>query len=351
MKKTTLLLASCLLGIAALKAQVTLNSTDFPAVGYKFVVVNDSNTTYKQGAAGISVNWDFSYLADTISTVDTIKCVSPSATGYAALYPGANVALEYSIGNLEDAFLDNASGSMMLYGVVENINAHPVPLVYRPNAQELYSFPTNYTSTWGTNFGYRLQIPFHDSVFDSIRVMSFVRDTNYIDAYGNCTTPFGTYGTLRRWEVQLTLDSTFLYDTVSSKWVYLRRSLAADTSYAWIANGLGYPLLSMQIKGGHAKVASWLKKTSTTGIEEITDNAGSLVYPNPANNVLNIKLASCQNGSVIIMDMTGRQILTTEFSNKLANINTSVLPAGMYFYRVADKTGNFIDAGKFTVVR
>ena len=351
MKKTTLVIAACLMGIAALKAQITLNTADFPAVGDKFVVVNDSNTTYKQGAAGISVTWNFSYLADTITSIDTIKCVTPSSTLYSAFFPGSNVALEYSTGNLDDAFINNTSSSMLLDGVVENINSHPVPLVYRPNAQELYTFPGNYTSPWGSMFGYRLQVPIRDSVFDSVRVLSFVRDTNYIDAFGNCKTPLGTYNTLRRWEVQQTLDSTFLYDTATSKWVYLRRSITSDTSYQWAANGLGFPLLSMQIKNGHAKVASWLKKTSVTGIDEITGKAGSQVYPNPANTVLNIKLVSCQSGIVYVVDMAGRQISTTAFSNQLATLNTSALTGGMYFYRVSDKNGNMIDAGKFMVVK
>ncbi len=114
--------------------------------------------------------------------------------------------------------------------------------------------------------------------------------------------------------------------------------------------GSAIPFLPYTCKNGSVHYASWLKSVNA-GIDEITDKAGSLVYPNPANTVLNIKLVSCQNGTVSVMDMTGRQISTTAFSNQLANINTSALTNGMYFYRIADKTGNFIDAGKFTVVK
>jgi hypothetical protein len=108
----------------------------------------------------------------------------------------------------------------------------------------------------------------------------------------------------------------------------------------------------MKISKGKVMVASWLDSTNVdAGIAQITDKAGSLVYPNPANNILNIKLASCQTGSVAIMEVTGREISTSEFTNQLATINTSALSAGIYFYRITDRTGNYIDAGKFTVVR
>ncbi len=351
MKKTTLLLASCLMGVAALNAQITASTSDFPAVGDKFVVVNDSNAAVVPTPSGPGVTWNYSSL--TSSTIDTIKCVSPSSTTFAGFYPAANVALEYSIGNLLDAYVNNASSELQLYGEVENINAHPYPVVYRPSSQELYKFTLTYLEGWSGNYAYRIQIPVNDSIFDSLRIQSLVGYNDTVDSYGVCTTPYGTKNVLRHRNITHTLDSTFVRDTVTGKWVYVphSRTLNGDTTYSWIADSLGYPMLTMNMKNGAVKVASWLKNTSVTGIEQITYNAGSLVYPNPANTVLNIKLASAENGSVVIMDITGRQISTTDFSNKLANINTSALANGLYFYRISDKTGNFIDAGKFTVVK
>jgi len=350
MKKYTLIIALCLVGIGAIKAQIIVSSTDFPVVGDKFVVFNDSNTTYTEGASGINVTWNYSFLADTVSTVDTITCVTPASTSYSLFFTGATLALKYSLGNLEYAFTSLNSNSMQLYGIVDNINSHPVPVVYRPGSQELYGFPMNYNSGWGTPFFYRVQLPFRDSIFDSIRVETFVHDTAYVDAWGNCTTPFGTFGTLRRRDIQLSIDSTFFKDTVSQSWKFIRKNQTIDTAYDWIAKGLDYPLLSMQIRKGHATVASWLK-TLNAGISEISDKAGSLVYPNPASTELNIKLASTENGFVKVLDMTGREVSTTPFSNRLANINTAQLANGIYIYQVFDRTNSLVDVGKFSVAK
>lgn len=349
MKKTTLFFAACLMGISALKSQIVVTQADFPATGNVFAEANDSTiNTYTPGASGASVTWNYSTLKDT--AIDTIKCIAKTGI-FAVLFPAATSEITYSMGNLLEAFINNGVAALNVYGGVELYNAHPLPIVYRPGVDSLYLSPTNYLSKWQSRYAYRLQIPFADSVYDSLRIQNFIIDSDYVDGFGTCITPYGTKSVLRRQQREFTLDSTYKRDTVTSTWNFIRSSRALDTSYDWVAKGLGYPMLSMKIKNGRSTVASWLKNTNATGIDEITDKSSSLVYPNPANTVLNIRLASCPNGIITVIDMTGREISITAFSNQLANINTSALPGGMYFYRITDKTGNFIDAGKFTVIK
>ncbi len=288
----------------------------------------------------------------TASTIDTIKCTTKTGI-YAGLFPAATSEITYSIGGLKDAYINNASNELQVYGAVEMFNLFPVPVVFRPLAEELYKYTMTYELSWSGGYTYRVQIPDTTTGYDSLRVQSFVFYHDTVDSYGMCTTPYGTRSVLRIQIIQRSIDSVYRQsDTLPRPWRYIGRQQSADTSYNWISDSLGYPMLSMQVKKGKVTVASWLKKTNTgVGIDEITDKAGSLVYPNPASTELNIKLASCENGYVQVMDMTGRIVSTTQFSNKLANVSTSGFANGIYLYQVFDKTSNLVDRGKFSIAK
>jgi hypothetical protein len=355
MKKSTFIVALSLVGLAAiqtngLKAQIALSMADMPANGDKFVVINDSNdNTLSPSPMGASVTWNYSAIKTT--TVDTLNCVLPGSTPYAGFFPASNIAIKYSLpGGPQYAYVNSAAGALNLWGIEEPILLTHVSIQFKPQPQKLYSFPENFNSAWNGMYTYRFQIHDTSSTYDSIRQLSFVQYHDTIDSWGNCTTPFGTYGVLRDQTIQRTLDSTFGQLRSDSSWHFLFRGFSGDTSYSWTANGLGFTLLSMHMKNGKVHYASWLKGNGT-GINEVTDNAGSLVYPNPAQIVLNIKLATCQTGFVKIMDVTGREVSTSQFTDKMASINTSRFANGIYFYQVFDKSSNLIDRGKFSVAK
>lgn len=74
--------------------------------------------------------------------------------------------------------------------------------------------------------------------------------------------------------------------------------------------------------------------TNTTGIQEYNKNAFESVYPNPARDVLNIKLQS--EAAIEIYSVTGQLLIKSEAS-KIHRVNVSALPSGIYFIR--DKNG------------
>ncbi|PYE81698.1 putative secreted protein (Por secretion system target) [Winogradskyella epiphytica] len=68
------------------------------------------------------------------------------------------------------------------------------------------------------------------------------------------------------------------------------------------------------------------------------------IYPNPASNIVNIKLSGTQNESqVLIYDVTGKLIIENRISNESLNISTttqmdiSSLQAGVYFVKIIDQ--------------
>lgn len=71
-----------------------------------------------------------------------------------------------------------------------------------------------------------------------------------------------------------------------------------------------------------------------TGIENLSDEKAISVYPNPANGVLNIEIATGKNYSVKLMDELGR-VLLSEDNTKA--IDTGKLTNGIYYLNVTSE--------------
>lgn len=64
------------------------------------------------------------------------------------------------------------------------------------------------------------------------------------------------------------------------------------------------------------------------------------IYPNPANNTLNIKMESNNSFSVKMIDMLGRIVMTQSAVNGELSINTASVPSGLYIVNINDTNGN-----------
>lgn len=67
----------------------------------------------------------------------------------------------------------------------------------------------------------------------------------------------------------------------------------------------------------------------TIGIDETTDNIIK-VYPNPANDVINIEKDNSDFVTIRLFDMTGRAVLETSGSGTTIQLSTTSLPTGIY---------------------
>ena len=77
----------------------------------------------------------------------------------------------------------------------------------------------------------------------------------------------------------------------------------------------------------------------------------SKIYPNPANNIINIEVNNLNNKQLRceIFNLQGKllNIFDNINSNKF-EINTSNYPKGNYIYRISDKT-SIVKIGKFII--
>lgn len=111
----------------------------------------------------------------------------------------------------------------------------------------------------------------------------------------------------------------------------------------YVVNSFGVVYDSVDVKfnvGG-------LDCTGTASVEENVATEIS-VYPNPVANVLNVSLENASNGTIVIFDALGKEVLRETVANK-TQINVSDLRNGVYFYNFLDSKGVSTEAKRLIV--
>ena len=83
-----------------------------------------------------------------------------------------------------------------------------------------------------------------------------------------------------------------------------------------------------------------------TGIDEQTEATKWEVYPNPVNEILNIRNTSGKAGTLEMIDATGRIVLRESIAQMQTQLNVNHLPTGLYIYQLQDMRGEVITSGK-----
>ena len=129
-------------------------------------------------------------------------------------------------------------------------------------------------------------------------------------------------------------DTIALVSNTSGDWA----NAATHTFEIWSDNSLNDFATAWQ---GNVNVAMAIFPVVNfvLGVEENAITAS--VYPNPANDVLNINL-SANATSVSIIGMDGKVISTEAINANTAAVNVSNLVAGVYFYEIVAENGTVV---------
>jgi hypothetical protein len=93
---------------------------------------------------------------------------------------------------------------------------------------------------------------------------------------------------------------------------------------------------------------TWYYTTSTpmvrmnfdpsVGVNEVENNLGLRVFPNPANEVINISLNKEVLATLTLLDISGKVVRTQTLNGISTSINTASLNSGVYFVTINDGT-------------
>lgn len=89
----------------------------------------------------------------------------------------------------------------------------------------------------------------------------------------------------------------------------------------------------------------WGEEQTIVGLNELNNENEIQIFPNPASDYINIQ--SQENAVIQIYNSTGQIILTQKTNSSNAQIDVSVLPAGVYFVNLMDEEGLIVGKSKF----
>lgn len=75
-----------------------------------------------------------------------------------------------------------------------------------------------------------------------------------------------------------------------------------------------------------------------SSVSHISENS-SVVYPNPAQNALNIQLSENSNYALEVTDLNGKRIYSSNLSGQNFDLNTAEWAQGLYLLRLIDEHG------------
>lgn len=131
-------------------------------------------------------------------------------------------------------------------------------------------------------------------------------------------------------------------------------SLLVTFTQAWTpTSGGNFTICAFTLLNGDAVSAndtSCVAVSSTVSVEDLA-RISSRLYPNPANDVLNIEFGEAVSGSLSIHDALGKVVKTIQLEQgtQSMDIDISALSAGMYSYKL--QTQGKLAQGKFVVSR
>jgi len=332
-----LLLLAGLLSAGMAQAQITITQSDFVVAGDIIYQASDTNCTTPPGPAGASQTWNLSTIQN--HQVDTSWFLNPAGQPGAALFPAATIVQKMGdgTGSYFYAFYQMTSTYVDLLG----ISSGAFNLVYDvPYRQAVFpsTYNTAFTGTAKFHFGYAYPVP----PYDSGKSVTTIDYEIKMDAWGDVTTPTGTYASLRQRVATNQKDSTFLRNATTNQWVWdgSAPTVTIDTGHTWVSQNKKFNVASVDLNAPGSTPAgscSYLLSV-VAGVNETQAAYGLKVYPNPFSTDAMLECKQALNqGSLSILNAVGQEVkhLDQLKGNRIA-LHRDNLPAGVYFLRLSE---------------
>jgi hypothetical protein len=363
--KTKITLAIALIGFVCTRstAQISVTNADVAPFGDIAIIAHDTipAPSILAGPAGASQTWNFSALKNIFH--DSLAFETPASTHSGSRFPLANACVITN--KKQNAYLINNTSSLSVLGAAAAISIVPgitdtIIETFAPSSK-IMQWPSTMGTTYTDNYMVTAKAKLSLSAFgyDSIRIKNITTSNTLVDAWGNVTTPLGTFATIRQMRVSINIDTTWIHRLAPPSWLVQTHVYDTITHYAWWTSDptVGFPLCEMdnQKRPGMADTATnitWMQvKPSPQSVIELSDLNTLSVFPNPANNFITVRMKTGDVYTISVMDMTGRIVSAPQvLLNETTSVSTASLNNGMYFLIVMNKDGNR-GVKRFSVVR
>ncbi|MFT6801712.1 MAG: hypothetical protein ACJA2N_000892 [Salibacteraceae bacterium] len=320
-------------------SQITIDMDDLPQPGQSYYRSTGTSNSLDPGQTGANYTWDYTdlqrsnrdtLLYDAISQTPIFyqfQFNSPLSPNYKATE--ARYTEDIDLGGFIQMtnnylFSKTDPNSWTEVGIGTTITGLPLPTKYSDIKTKL-DLPIQFGDANSDTYSYLISVP----AFGTIGQEGTLNYT--VDGWGSLTTPGGTFNTLR---VKTT--------TVKSDTIYINllsfglRIPSTEVVYEWYASNEGSPVLTVTEQLGTVTSIIYLDDP-TSSVPNIRNDNLSRVYPNPAENLINLTYTASYN-LVSIWNITGNRVINIDGFNPSA-IDISNLVPGIYFIQIAGNTG------------
>lgn len=316
MKQLVLLIATAI-SASAIAQSPTLASSSAPQIGDIFIMQAAHVSGINTSNSGPNQIWDYSAVTDSGSSYSE-SVISPTATPYAASYPGATIALtSHSFTDTAYAY-EKVTGSRMTYlGNYIGVAG----FVYYTTPRVIFQYPLTYGDSYAN--------PFAANTTNGDTITGV--DSVLADGYGTLKLPSHTYtNVLRLKYIQHyhSVNSGFYEDIYQLEYSYYIpgfHNFLFDIAYTVNnVNGTAFSATNAQYS-----------VAVTTGVEELKEENIVTIYPNPSHGQVSISVGEAMAGAdMTISDLSGRTISKTSLKTGNQQIDISSATKGLYIVTI-----------------
>lgn len=328
--KKHLLIAAGLLTSAFSFSQFTQG--DEPTIGSgSTLFVIDSMAPDYAAVTGAGVEWDYSTYGGYSGESRNLTVLDPSSTTYASDYTTSTSALD--IENFLINYTSSTATERTGHGFVyTDGDIGDVVVVFDTDEAIQYQYPfalgDNFTDAFEGTAEYNVGVPTTSAAAGEL--------TASVDGEGTLKLADNNdFTNVLRYKLS---DSTVISNVPLIGNVTLKRT---QYEYYDLANG-SLPLFVhthveiAELGTEFDLVMSSVEPSNPVGLEENILSSAS-VYPNPANDVINISLKNeLANTEVSIVDAMGRVVLNQSIENDFVSLDVANLENGIYFVKIAN---------------
>lgn len=322
---------SCLV----LHAQITFEYTDLAVPGDVIERYVDTIPAFDAGGDGVAQLWDFS--AAVPDEVATTTVSTAAGTPYASGFATSNVAMTND--GVNYLYFNATPSSLIATGVAGDFLNDGQQLVI-PFAPALLShqFPRDFEDHFSHNYAFDVVASGTAFSVHSVRLRhrGLVRDTT--DAYGQITTPTGTYNALRVKTIDTATDSIWIRLFSFAPWSFLQASQGTTTSYSWLTKETKLAVAEMTFDslGAPARFTyTSIPPSISTGIAA-SPVAQVELFPSPAQDTFTLRLREAGAfHRVQVLSSDGKIMDERSMAQRNAQtFDTSAWASGVYHVRL-----------------
>ena len=318
--------------IGGLIAQPTITYSALPTTGtVKITYADTFGTNLWVDSSGINKTWDYSGdFTVHAQSLDSFR--SSSLAMHTTIFPSAGLYTPAG-GNWESFYRTDSTGYYfdgMSTGSLMTLDSDPDEL--------LMPVPFDYLSTTQDSSYIKLEVGFGNYV------STYMNKTFQADAYGQLTTPVGTFNDALRIKISYEgRDSSVASFPVNSITV----SDSSWTKYIWVQNSNNLFLMSIDLdQNGIISGGEYYSGNSiTTNIIETEASNKVRLFPNPSSSTINWSL-DINSGEILIFDVNGKELKRLVVKNNTPKMDISSFANGLYLYKLYNNKGNEVYAGE-----